>query len=106
MLSTQNTGGVIPGIVNSPFLAKELGLNMEIYDQAPSLASVNSPYRNLISIKAFTADGQRTMATGSVVGNEPFLVSLDSYKNFPALKLEEGTVLKFRNKDQPGAMSG
>lgn len=44
--------------------------------------------------------------TGSVFGNEPCLVSLDNYKNFPALNLHEGSVLKFRNKDQPGAVSG
>ena len=44
--------------------------------------------------------------TGSVFGNEPCLVSLDNYKNFPALNLHEGSVLKFRNTDQPGAVSG
>lgn len=56
--------------------------------------------------QAHTDDGHTTSVTGSVFGNEPCLVSLDNYKNFPALNLHEGSVLKFRNKDQPGAVSG
>lgn len=105
-LSTTDTGGTIPGIVNAPFLAEELGVASDVSAEAPSLASIASPYRNLITVQAHTDDGHSTSVTGSVFGNEPCLVSLDNYKNFPALNLHDGSVLKFRNQDQPGAVSG
>jgi D-3-phosphoglycerate dehydrogenase len=104
-LSTVDTKGVHPGIVNAPFLAEEVGVGAEVSEEAPSMASIASPYRNLINVTATAEDGSVTSVTGSVFGNEPCLVSLDNYKNFPALNLHEGSVLKFRNKDQPGAVS-
>lgn len=106
LLSTMDTKGVKPGIVNAPFLAKELGVEVEVLERPPLLASIASPYRNLIAVEVTDESGQKAKVTGSVFGNEPCLVSLDSYKNFPALKLEGGSVIKYRNKDQPGAMSG
>lgn len=106
LLSGMDTKGVVPGLVNAPFLAKELGVESEVLDRPPLLASIASPYRNLIAVEVIADSGLKTKVTGSVFGNEPCLVSLDSYKNFPALKLEGGSVLKYRNKDQPGAMSG
>jgi hypothetical protein len=105
-LSTSDTGGAIPGIVNAPFLAEELGVAAEASTEKPPMASIASPYRNLITVQAHTDDGHTTSVTGSVFGNEPCLVSLDNYKNFPALNLHDGSVIKFRNTDQPGAVSG
>jgi D-3-phosphoglycerate dehydrogenase len=106
MLTTVDTGGAIPGLVNAPFLAQEKGVEVEISSSPPSLASIASPYRNLVTVEATSDSGVNTIVTGSVIGNEPCIVQLDNYRNFPALKLDEGAVLKFRNKDQPGAMSG
>ena len=97
-LSTQDTHGTLPGIVNAPFLAEELGVETEALTEAPALASAASPYRSLITVVAHVEGGGATSVTGSVFGHEPCLVSLDHYKNFPALNLHEGSVLKFRNK--------
>jgi hypothetical protein len=97
-LSTQDTHGTLPGIVNAPFLAEELGVETEALTEAPALASAASPYRTLITVVAHVEGGGATSVTGSVFGHEPCLVSLDHYKNFPALNLHEGSVLKFRNK--------
>lgn len=67
-LSTANTGGTVPGIVNAPFLAEELGVTAEVSSDAPSMASIASPYRNLITVQVRTgglmglcgwADGDR-----------------------------------------------
>lgn len=105
-LSTVDTQGVLPGIVNAPFLAEEVGVAGEALKESPALASIASPYRNLITVEAHVEGGGVTSVTGSVFGNEPCLVSLDNYKNFPALNLNDGSVLKFRNTDEPGAISG
>eukprot|EP00624_Nannochloropsis_granulata_P001006 evm.model.NODE_14523_length_5311_cov_17.569950.1 len=78
----------------------------EALKETPALASIASPYRNLITVEAHVEGGGMTSVTGSVFGNEPCLVSLDNYKNFPALNLHDGSVLKFRNTDEPGAISG
>jgi hypothetical protein len=51
LLSTVDTAGVIPGIVNAPFLAEEHGIEAAVADGPPRLASIASPYRNLISVK-------------------------------------------------------
>ena len=96
-LSTVDTQGVLPGIVNAPFLAEEVGVAGEALKESPALASIASPYRNLITVEAHVEGGGVTSVTGSVFGNEPCLVSLDNYKNFPALNLNDGSVLKFRN---------
>jgi len=101
LLSTKDTQGVLPGIVNAPFLAEEAGVVGEALKETPALASIASPYRNLITVEAHVEGGGVTSVTGSVFGNEPCLVSLDNYKNFPALNLHDGSVLKFRNRVCP-----
>jgi len=106
LLKSLDTKGVVPGIVNAPNLAGECNVEFEVSTSNPPLAGKASPYRNLITVEATAKNGSHISVTGSVFGNEPCIVSMDNYKSFPALKIDEGSILKFRNTDRPGAISG
>jgi D-3-phosphoglycerate dehydrogenase len=100
VLSVQKSA-VEPTIINAPLLAKEQGLKSTVSEKRPM---EGSPYTNLVTINVTWKDGQSHILTGSIVGSEPHIVQIDSYKSFPAFK-PQGTMLCFRNQDRPGALA-
>jgi len=100
MLSTEK-GEVEPTIINSPLLAKQLDLQTSISEDRPM---EGTPYTNLVSVKVTLENGKEHVLTGSVFGSDAHIVQIDTYQSFPALKLQ-GTLLSFRNQDQPGVIA-
>jgi len=100
-----DTDGVTPGIINSNALALNAGIDAVISQEVPTVVKFGSPYRNLISVRAETEDGEKITVSGSILGTEAHIVQVNDYKEFPAMKIEGTALVMFKNYDKPGAIS-
>lgn len=60
--------------------------------------------KNALVLYLKTDTGHEHMIMGSVFGQEPRVVQMDDYPDFPAFR-PESTLLFFNNIDRPGAMT-
>ncbi|EQC32593.1 hypothetical protein SDRG_09910 [Saprolegnia diclina VS20] len=60
--------------------------------------------KNAVHIEVELKGGLKLTVVGSVFGEEPRIVQVDEYTEFPAFK-PNGTLLFFNNQDKPGAIS-
>ncbi|OQR96440.1 D-3-phosphoglycerate dehydrogenase [Achlya hypogyna] len=60
--------------------------------------------KNAVHVEMELRGGQRIVVMGSVFGEEPRVVQVEDYTEFPAFK-PQGTLLFFNNQDRPGAIS-
>ncbi|OQR91473.1 D-3-phosphoglycerate dehydrogenase [Thraustotheca clavata] len=60
--------------------------------------------KNAVHVELELRGGNRVVVMGSVFGEEPRIVQIENYTEFPAFK-PQGTLLFFNNEDRPGAIS-
>jgi D-3-phosphoglycerate dehydrogenase len=91
---------LIPDLISSPSIAKDVGIESIISGDAPSTNSRS--FTNLISVDVELENGTKTNITGAVVGSVPHIVKVDQME--ATFKPESNFIVTFRNEDRPGAI--
>jgi len=100
--STCNDGTEVKySYLNSNLLAMSSGIDVHFGE----LVGENSHLNNAVTVEIKTKCGDKFLVMGSVFGEEPRIVQVDEYSDFPAFK-PQGTLLFFNNEDRPGAIAG
>lgn len=96
---------LVPDLVSSPAMAKEVGIISSISSAAPSIVGRDTPYWNAVSVDVRRKDGSTNTMSGVVLGSDPYIVQVDEFDTALAFKPERGQILTFRNEDRPGAIA-
>lgn len=98
--------GLQPDMISAPAIAKQMGLESEISDEAAvgTTGKPGSRYWNLLSVSAVRADGSTATVAGAVLGPTPHIVQVNNFTESFSLKAENNHYLTFRNEDKPGAV--
>jgi D-3-phosphoglycerate dehydrogenase len=68
-------------------------------------AAVRRHLKNCLAVVVETKNKDRLLVKGSVFGEDPRVVRVNEYSDFPAFR-PKGNVLVFNNEDVPGAIAG
>ncbi|KAJ0411222.1 hypothetical protein ATCC90586_003861 [Pythium insidiosum] len=90
-------------LLNASLLAMTSGIDV----RAGELASAQdvAHLNNSVTVQVATRSKAKFLIMGSVFGEEPRVVRINDYTDFPAFR-PEGNILLFRNEDKPGAIAG
>ncbi|GLE02895.1 hypothetical protein PINS_up011759 [Pythium insidiosum] len=90
-------------LLNASLLAMTSGIDV----RAGELASAQdvAHLNNSVTVQVATRSKAKFLIMGSVFGEEPRVVRINEYTDFPAFR-PEGNILIFKNEDRPGAIAG
>jgi D-3-phosphoglycerate dehydrogenase / 2-oxoglutarate reductase len=80
-----------------------LGMDARVGDLATRESTTH--LNNSITVQVETKSHQQFLVMGSVFGEDPRIVRINEYTDFPAFR-PEGNLLLFQNEDKPGAIAG
>nr|CCA22570.1 unnamed protein product [Albugo laibachii Nc14] len=101
--SSEKTQSHRLSLLNASFLAMSSGIDVRFVENAENAQAVQH-LNNSITVNVRTQQDQHLSVTGSVFGEEPRIVRIDEYNNFPSFR-PEGNLLLFRNQDLPGVVA-
>jgi hypothetical protein len=89
-------------LLNSSMIAMTKGIDV----RHGELVNTNDTlhFNNSITVEIETKEKQKFVLTGSVFGEDPRIVRINEYTDFPAFR-PEGNLLIFQNEDRPGAIA-
>lgn len=90
-------------LLNASFIAMSNGIDVRFVENAENVHGIQH-LNNSITVNVKTKQDQQLTVTGSVFGEEPRIVCIDEYNNFPSFR-PEGNLLLFRNQDSPGVVA-
>ncbi|KAH9150289.1 hypothetical protein AeRB84_006839 [Aphanomyces euteiches] len=91
-------------LLNSTVIGLGRGIDVRLNDELVGDQDIQH-LNNAVQVQVELQSGSRCIVMGSVFGEEPRIVQVDEYSDFPAFK-PEGTMLFFNNEDRPGAIRG
>lgn len=89
-------------LINSAMLAMANGMDVRMGELAGTEVQHLS---NSITVEVETKSKAKLLVMGSVFGEDPRIVRVNEYTDFPAFR-PEGNLLIFNNEDRPGAIAG
>ncbi|KAF0716732.1 Aste57867_2696 [Aphanomyces stellatus] len=91
-------------LLNASVVAMGQGIDVRLADELDGHATTQH-LNNAVQVQVELQTGARCVVMGTVFGEEPRIVQVDEYNDFPAFK-PHGTMLFFNNEDRPGAITG
>ncbi|KAG7392089.1 hypothetical protein PHYPSEUDO_002313 [Phytophthora pseudosyringae] len=92
-------------LLNSSLLAMAKGIDVRQGDLKSDPAAVRRHLKNCLAVVVETKNKDRLLVKGSVFGEDPRIVRVNEYSDFPAFR-PKGNILVFNNEDVPGAIAG
>jgi D-3-phosphoglycerate dehydrogenase len=92
-------------LLNASLLAMAKGIDVRQGDLQSDPAAVRRHLKNCLAVVVETKNKDRLLVKGSVFGEDPRVVRVNEYSDFPAFR-PKGNVLVFNNEDVPGAIAG
>ncbi|ETI46302.1 phosphoglycerate dehydrogenase [Phytophthora nicotianae CJ01A1] len=92
-------------LLNSSLLAMAKGIDVRQGDLKTDPAAVRRHLKNCLAVVVETKNKDRLLVKGSVFGEDPRIVRVNEYSDFPAFR-PKGNILVFNNEDVPGAIAG
>lgn len=89
-------------LINSSMVAMTNGVDVR---QGELLGNEVQHLNNSITVEVETKGKEKILVMGSVFGEDPRVVRVNEYTDFPAFR-PEGNLLIFNNEDKPGAIAG
>ncbi|RHY28015.1 hypothetical protein DYB32_006330 [Aphanomyces invadans] len=89
-------------LLNASVVGMSRGIDVRLMDD---LDQDIQHLNNAILVQVELQNGTKSVVMGSVFGEEPRIVQVNEYNDFPAFK-PQGTMLFFNNEDRPGAITG
>lgn len=90
-------------LLNATMIARNNGIDVRAGDLATADATTH--LNNSVTVQVETRSKQTFLVRGSVFGEDPRIVQINEYTDFPAFR-PEGNLLLFKNDDKPGAIAG
>ncbi|CEG44418.1 phosphoglycerate dehydrogenase [Plasmopara halstedii] len=90
------------GLLNSSLLAMAEGIDVR---QGDLKTDSTRHLKNSVAVMVETQNKDRLLVKGSVFGEDPRIVCVNEYSDFPAFR-PEGNLMLFSNEDVPGAIAG
>ncbi|CAI5729983.1 unnamed protein product [Peronospora destructor] len=81
------------------------GIDVRQVDLQSDQVAVCRHLKNCLTVVAETKNKDRLLVKGSVFGEDPRVVCVNEYSDFPAFR-PKGNLLVFNNEDVPGAIAG
>ncbi|GMF14311.1 unnamed protein product [Phytophthora lilii] len=92
-------------LLNASLLAMAKGIDVRQGDLKSDPAAVRRHLKNCLAVVVETKNKDRLLVKGSVFGEDPRIVRVNEYSDFPAFR-PKGNLLVFNNEDVPGAIAG
>ncbi|KAF1780669.1 D-isomer specific 2-hydroxyacid dehydrogenase, NAD-binding domain conserved site [Phytophthora cactorum] len=92
-------------LLNSSLFAMAKGIDVRQGDLKTDPAAVRRHLKNCLAVVVETKNKDRLLVKGSVFGEDPRIVRVNEYSDFPAFR-PKGNILVFNNEDVPGAIAG
>ncbi|RLN51177.1 hypothetical protein BBJ28_00003519 [Nothophytophthora sp. Chile5] len=92
-------------LLNASLLAMSMGIDVRQGDLKSDPAAVRRHLKNCLAVVVETKNKDRLLVKGSVFGEDPRIVRVNEYSDFPAFR-PSGNLLVFNNEDRPGAIAG
>uniref|UniRef100_M4BT16 D-3-phosphoglycerate dehydrogenase n=1 Tax=Hyaloperonospora arabidopsidis (strain Emoy2) TaxID=559515 RepID=M4BT16_HYAAE len=92
-------------LLNASLLAMAKGIDVRQGDLQSDPAAVHRHLKNCLAVVVQTKNKDRLLVKGSVFGEDPRVVRVNEYSDFPAFR-PQGNLLVFNNEDVPGAIAG
>ncbi|KAL3658010.1 hypothetical protein V7S43_017052 [Phytophthora oleae] len=92
-------------LLNSSLVAMAKGIDVRQGDLKTDPAAVRRHLKNCLAVVVETKNKDRLLVKGSVFGEDPRIVRVNEYSDFPAFR-PKGNILVFNNEDVPGAIAG
>ncbi|TMW68223.1 hypothetical protein Poli38472_007895 [Pythium oligandrum] len=90
-------------LLNASLLAMTNGIDVRAGDLTARDATLH--LNNSITVQVETRSKEQFLIMGTVFGDDPRVVRINEYTNFPSFR-PEGNLLIFKNEDKPGAIAG
>ncbi|RHZ34485.1 hypothetical protein DYB37_011438 [Aphanomyces astaci] len=90
-------------LLNASVAGMSQGIDVRLTDDLDQ--DIIQHLNNAIQVQVELQSGEKSVVMGSVFGEEPRIVQVGEYNDFPAFK-PQGTMLFFNNEDRPGAITG
>ncbi|TDH74245.1 hypothetical protein CCR75_006691 [Bremia lactucae] len=101
----ENGGQLRISLLNSSLLTMANGIDVRQGDLESDSAAARRNLKNCLTVVVETKSKDRLVVKGSVFGEDPRIVHVDGYSDFPAFR-PKGNILVFNNDDVPGAIAG
>lgn len=102
MVQAMEAGEKKASLLNSSLQAMSMGIDV----RQGELTGLDAQHlNNSIAVELETKSKEKWLVMGSVFGEDPRIVRLNEYTDFPAFR-PEGNLLLFKNEDKPGAIAG
>ncbi|CAI5722781.1 unnamed protein product [Hyaloperonospora brassicae] len=92
-------------LLNASLLAMAKGIDVRQGDLQSDPAAVRRHLKNSLAVVVKTKNMDSLLVKGSVFGEDPRVVRVNEYSDFPAFR-PQGNLLVFNNEDVPGAIAG
>ncbi|EGZ11622.1 hypothetical protein PHYSODRAFT_547605 [Phytophthora sojae] len=92
-------------LLNASLLAMAKGIDVRQGDLQTDPAAVRRHLKNCLAVVVEAKNKDRLLVKGSVFGEDPRVVRVNEYSDFPAFR-PKGNLLVFNNEDVPGAIAG
>ncbi|KAL4139985.1 hypothetical protein PRNP1_015414 [Phytophthora ramorum] len=93
------------GLLNASLLAMAKGIDVRQGELKSDPAAVRRHLKNCLAVVVETKNKDHLLVKGSVFGEDPRVVRVNEYSDFPAFR-PKGNLLVFNNEDVPGAIAG
>ncbi|OWZ23132.1 Phosphoglycerate dehydrogenase [Phytophthora megakarya] len=103
--STEDDEQVDVTLLNASLLAIARGIDVRQGDLKSDPVAVRRHLKNCLAVEVETKNKDRLLVKGSVFGEDPRVVRVNEYSDFPAFR-PKGNLLVFNNEDVPGAIAG
>ncbi|POM60038.1 Phosphoglycerate dehydrogenase [Phytophthora palmivora] len=103
--STEDNEQVDVTLLNASLLAMAKGIDVRQGDLKSDPAAMRRHLKNCLAVEVETKNKDRLLVKGSVFGEDPRVVRVNEYSDFPAFR-PKGNLLVFNNEDVPGAIAG
>jgi len=98
---------IVPDFISAPLIAKENNIKSYTDNNVPDIGGGGEgSYKNLVSVVANYEDGSQTKITGSVFGDTPHIIHIDSNGETEqfTFKPEGDFLLMLENHNKPGVL--
>ncbi|CAH0490481.1 unnamed protein product [Peronospora farinosa] len=92
-------------LLNASLLAMAKGIDVRQGDLQSDPVAIRRHLKNCLAVVVETKNKDRLLVKGSVFGEDPRVVRVNEYSDFPAFR-PKGNLLVFNNEDVPGAIAG
>ncbi|KAG2526835.1 hypothetical protein BBO99_00007422 [Phytophthora kernoviae] len=104
-IKTNDAESPAVSLLNASMLAMGQGIDVRQGDLQSDPAAVRRHLKNCLAVVVETKNKDHLLVKGSVFGEDPRVVRVNEYSDFPAFR-PKGNLLVFNNEDVPGAIAG